>query len=87
MSSINTDRLHLLISCICGSVALAYGAYLLIEWYSPFANSFTEQHQIEAIEQNTGKPYAEWQKDRAIYCSKQQIETTGSGGGIFALDQ
>jgi len=90
MTSINPNRLHLLISSICGVVALAYGAHLLALEYSPFSANLIEQRQIKAIERNTGKPYAEWQKDRTIYCSKQEAESKGlgggGGGGIFSLD-
>jgi len=84
--SINPNRLHLLISVMCGVIALAYGAHLLSVGYAPFANSFTERRQIEAIERSTGKPYTEWQKDKAIYCSKQVADTQDLGSGIFAFD-
>lgn len=85
-ASINPSRLHLLLSATCGVVALAYGIYLLTAEYPPFASNFTERRHIQAIERETGKPYAEWKNERAIYCSKHETEIEDSGGGVFAFD-
>ncbi len=75
MAQINRNRLHLLLSGLCGLVAFGYGLVLLSSAYSSFANGYTRQHYIQMLERRTGKSYVQWQQEQSVICTKELAES------------
>ena len=79
------DLLHLLLSAIGGAVALGFGVMLLMANYSVFSDDYTRQRYIQALEQRTGKSYAEWREEQRVRCSKKVAESKETPPLQFAL--
>jgi hypothetical protein len=75
VARINRNRLHLLLSTLCGLVAIGCGFVLLSSAYSTFANGYTRQQYIQMLEKRTGKSYAQWQQEQSVICTKEFAES------------
>lgn len=85
MAQINRNRLHLLVSSLCGVAALGLGMFLVFSVYSPFKDQFLHKQYIQVLEQRTGKSYTQWQEEQSVRCSKEVAESKDTGGGVYSL--
>lgn len=85
MAKINRHQLHLLISTIAALLIFGYGVVMLSAEYRAFSESYTHERYVKALEQRTGRPYAQWREEQIVRCSREVAENKETPPFLFAL--